>query len=106
SGQAGRPWQAAFADGVALAPCPGTTLVGLQLSPSAAGHAPAVSLHFDPALLDEGGARQWLAAWRNLLDALVESPEAPVDGPDLLDAAQARATLERDSAHAMIFPPV
>src|SRR5690606_31684934 len=38
SGQAGRPWQAAFADGVALAPCPGTTLVGLQLSPSAAGH--------------------------------------------------------------------
>src|SRR5690606_37655633 len=106
SGQAGRAWQAAFADGVALAPRAGATLVGLELSPADAGDAVAVSLHFDRTLLDDGCARQWLAAWHNLLDAMLASPQAPIDGPDLLDATQARAPLERDAAAAVAFPPV
>src|SRR5690606_33871738 len=106
SGQAGRAWQAAFADGVALAPRAGATLVGLELSPADAGDAVAVSLHFDRTLLDDGGARQWLAAWHNLLDAMLASPQAPIDGPDLLDATQARAPLERDAAAAVACPPV
>src|SRR5690606_34285398 len=71
-----------------------------------AGDAVAVSLHFDRTLLDDGGARQWLAAWHNLLDAMLASPQAPIDGPDLLDATQARAPLERDAAAAVAFPPV
>lgn len=105
-GEAARAWQAMFADGVALAPRDGATLVGLGLGSAGDDGPIPVALWFATSLLDEQAARQWLDAWCNLLRALVDAPEAGIEAPALLDAAQAAVVLARDQARAVDVPPV
>ena len=105
SGMPASDWQVLFSDGAPIA-ATGGLLLGMQVQQAGADGSVLVELHFANALLDGAGAERWLSYWRQLLDAMLDDPQARVAGLAMLTPAQLAEAVEAGNATAVAFEPV
>ncbi|MGY1409883.1 hybrid non-ribosomal peptide synthetase/type I polyketide synthase [Luteimonas sp. A611] len=105
SGVPAPDWQVLFSDGAPIAATDGL-LLAMRAQPAEADGGILVELHFANALLDSPGAERWLGYWRQLLDAMLDQPQARIADLAMLTPAQLAEAVEAGNDTGVAFEPV
>ena len=98
-------WQVLFSGGEPITPNDGL-LLAMRAQPADADGGIPVELHFANALLDSAGAARWLGYWRQLLDAMLDDPQARISDLAMLTPAQLAEAVEEGNDTGIAFEPV
>src|SRR5690606_19706139 len=105
SGLPAPDWQVLFSDGAPVATA-GGLLLAMRVQPAEADGCVPLELHFANALLDGAGGERWLGYWRQLLDAMLDAPQARIAALEMLTPPQLAEAVEAGNDTTVAFEPV